>query len=596
MNPKQRAIKHFPFSGFALFAAGMNSLRKSSAFSGFSISRWMNCYVSAGFLFCFISLQSAAQQHGNRAGCFPTTWPVDMANNNRSNTVTDCGFPSPFDSSLIQYTSIQLPFPAFSYSRESDEVFVMGGCPLVLFNYGAAIETGQPSSPPVSYTSQFVPYIARITPSTLIADTLHLTGGAAAPYIGGAVMHANGYIYAMAAGRLFKIQASPFQVVSWSDLPTYGFSQLNLFNGISVSRSGRIVAKTYNQIAGRGFLFLVEEGSLAVVDQLDLALASPRLTLDIHANREYIYHLNTDYTFRVEIVNDSLRPDSTWIAAYDPYNTNSSDEPTSPVICGDQVFYTTNTLYSSNTPMKIFWQSKIQNYSSADTLHGSFLHSDTINPGWSFFHLSIDDTISNIIISNDQGRGRIAAGLLDTNNQYLLLWEKFITTSARPAIVADRRHVYVSDFVNGADHLVVLDLLTGQELARKSTLAVKPTIGTIIITPDDYVVYASNEYGNSLGWVNMFRVPQVINGVAFSGQANTDPVIYPNPGYDEINIRFSCHDYDYMLFDSLGGLVLHAEHVSGNQLLDLSNKQEGIYFMVFKYGDQSSTFKLSLFK
>ena len=62
------------------------------------------------------------------------------------------------------------------------------------------------------------------------------------------------------------------------------------------------------------------------------------------------------------------------------------------------------------------------------------------------------------------------------------LWQVELTHSAAPIIVSDREMVYINDFVDGRDHLVVLDLTTGEELRRVPTPATRATIGQIIVS------------------------------------------------------------------------------------------------------------------
>ena len=286
--------------------------------------------------------------------------------------------------------------------------------------------------------------------------------------------------------------------------------------------------------------------------------------------------MNQTETYRIEIRNDSLIPDNTWTAAYDPYNDNSTDEPTSPVIANGKVFYTTNTLYSATRAMKIFWQNKGLSFNSnVDTLGGFYLHSDTTISGWSFFHLSVDDTISGIIIGNDQGSGKICAGIIDSNNNYQVLWERNLKTSARPVIVADRNLVYVNDFVNGYDYLVVLDLLSGQEKGRIKTDATKPTIGTIIITPDDNIIYASNEYGSNNGFVNIFKQSQISTEI--NRVVDIEAKIFPNPVNENLSIICQESNFDINIFDQSGILVYQKTGVSNLKNIDLSALPAGLY-------------------
>ena len=78
---------------------------------------------------------------------------------------------------------------------------------------------------------------------------------------------------------------------------------------------------------------------------------------------------------------------------------------------------------------------------------------------------------------------------------------------ALATVVSDRQLVYATDFVDGSNHLVVLDLMTGDELLRVPTPATRATIGAILCTPDGEVYLASNEPGRSTGFLVRVYVP-----------------------------------------------------------------------------------------
>jgi len=63
------------------------------------------------------------------------------------------------------------------------------------------------------------------------------------------------------------------------------------------------------------------------------------------------------------------------------------------------------------------------------------------------------------------------------------LWERngIYKVSASPAIVPDRDLLYIDNYQNGTDSLVVLKLSTGEELATVPLAANLPTIGTIFL-------------------------------------------------------------------------------------------------------------------
>jgi hypothetical protein len=82
-----------------------------------------------------------------------------------------------------------------------------------------------------------------------------------------------------------------------------------------------------------------------------------------------------------------------------------------------------------------------------------------------------------------------------------------LNTSARPVIVSDREMVYANDFVDGLDHLVVLDLMTGMEILRVPTPATRATISTIIVSSENEVYFGSNEPGLPIGLFHRIYVP-----------------------------------------------------------------------------------------
>ena len=157
--------------------------------------------------------------------------------------------------------------------------------------------------------------------------------------------------------------------------------------------------------------------------------------------------------------------------------------------------------------MHIFWQEIDARYSlEAPPLTGPELFEDAKSGGWSFFHLSIDER-TGIILGNDQGNGLLTAVRVVGDNAIERLWQANITTSARPVIVSDREMVYATDFVDGRDHLVVLDLQTGEELLRIPTPATRATIATIVVSTANEVYYGSNEPGQASGLFHRIYVP-----------------------------------------------------------------------------------------
>lgn len=462
---------------------------------------------------------------GYRAGLYDTSWPADMANLNRSNATKDSGFPVGTTADDVEMDTIEMPFPSFSYCRNENEVYVLGGAPFLLGQFVDKID-GQNGSAPkidpaqISKKDAFEmlmggnkpePHLTKFNAATGEQKRVDLLKGSTVPYIGGALIHENGYVYVISQSYLYKIDGESMEVLDSTQLPLAPEpnAKMTIYNGIATSSTGELITKFWVLGAPASTFMLIDPDSLEVTFQLDYPGASPRLTVAKDKDgKEYLYHLNSRNTFRFLIGKGSLALDENWQARFDPYNTgkDENDEPTSPVIVGSRVFYTTNTDLTSPNPMKMFWQDIDQSYSIEDApLSGVYLFDQAEGPGWNFFHLSIDDA-SGIIIGTDQGNGLIAAVRVNEAGELERLWERKMKVSARPAIASDRGMVYATDYVDGHNDLVVLDLVTGKELIRKTTAATRATIGTIILTRNNEVYFGSNEPGKATGLFHRFYI------------------------------------------------------------------------------------------
>lgn len=424
--------------------------------------------------------------------------------------ITEGGLPSGFDENNLTIESIQMPFPTLVFAIDEDEVYVIGGQPLGLDLYVNTILTGNPGQPDPNYISQFTPYVTRVNPTTLDTISATLSGGSGLPYLGGLAKHPNGYLYAVAQARIFKINPDDMSIVQSVDMPLPDAQ--TIYNGVNISSNGRLITKsTALSSFEQGQIFMLDENTLETISELEIQAGSPRLTFDCDTDgNEYIYHLNQDFTFRMIIKDDNIIIDETWQAAYDPYGDGFKTEPTSPRIFGNKVVYTTNTTFSSTRAMKLFFQDTDRTYSlENDTLDGFFMFSDTNTAGWDFNGLSVSSS-TGIFIGLDQANGRIAAYSIDDNDQLQYLWEREYGISGRPFIAENTGMVYINDFnpEEGSDYLVVLDLFSGTELGRINTPGTTPSIASAAIGKNNDFYYCSNELGESLGFFHRVSLDQ----------------------------------------------------------------------------------------
>lgn len=446
------------------------------------------------------------EQPGYRAPLYPSAWPADMANLNRSNCVVDAGLPVGTKSADVRVDTVEMPFPVFSYTRNLDEVFVLGGLPKVLDEYVSRID-GLPAS-----RTPAEPHLTKYNPKTGETTRLGLDRGKGFPYIGGALIHRNGYVYVVSQAYLYKVNPDTMTIAAGRDLPLAPFpgSLVTIYNGLSASGSGELLTKYFSGLTGVSRFLLIDPNTLEIEASVDYPGASPRLTVDESADgKEYLYHLNRYETFRFSIGQGSLTLDEDWISRYDPYGAGKKKnaEPTSPVVVDGRVYYTTNTKTDATGPMRIFWQDRDAPYSvEGPPLSGEELIPGSDVPGWSFFHLAIDED-SGIIVAVDQGSKALVAVRCLEDGSVSYLWKKAYAVSARPVIVSDRRQVYATDYRDGHNYLVMVDLITGEELLRVATPASRATVSTIVVSAADEVYFGSNEPGRPTGLFHRFFVP-----------------------------------------------------------------------------------------
>lgn len=456
---------------------------------------------------CAFLPSARAGQPGYRASLYDTAWPADMANLNRTNAVINAGLPRGFSCQDVRVDTVPMPFPVFSYTRKLDEVFVLGGLPRILQDYVSRID-GHPAG-----STGRKPHITKYSPRTGKTTQLLLDRGKGFAYIGGALVHANGYVYVVSQAYIYKIDPETMTIVAGRDLPRAPFPGrlTSIYNGLSASKSGNLLTKFFAGIGSASRFFMIDKDTLEIVSSIDYPGASPRLTVGLlPTGEEVLYHLNRSSTFRFKIGNNRLALDKRWISRFDPYRTgrDKNDEPTSPVLVGGRVYYTTNTKFNAANPMRIFWQKAEAAYTRSDPpIAGLELIPGSGKPGWSFFHLAIDESTGTIIAA-DQGAKAIVAVRINQAGSLDYLWRKAMAVSARPAIVSDRGYVYATDYVEGRNNLVVLDLSTGAEVCRVPTPATRATVSTIIASEANEVYFGSNEPGRKTGLFHRFYIPR----------------------------------------------------------------------------------------
>ncbi len=102
-----------------------------------------------------------------RAGYYDTVWPSEHADLWRTHVAFGAGLPRAFDPEQLAVSTANLDLPVWGYTRDSREVFVIGGSPVSLGLFTALMLDQNPPLPDLQDTGH-VPYVAKIDPLMLL--------------------------------------------------------------------------------------------------------------------------------------------------------------------------------------------------------------------------------------------------------------------------------------------------------------------------------------------------------------------------------------------------------------------------------------------
>ncbi len=406
--------------------------------------------------------------------------------------------------------------PVWGYVGTGDKLYVIGGSPYLL-NMFTELMLGASTDRIPTLTARTIlasrrvtPYVAEIDADTMKVDVMPLTGGTAVNYTGGLLVHSNGYLYAVVRGVLHKIDRRTFTEVSSAELPLApkesGEPEMTTYNGIAATLDGDLILKGWASSGGGadapGTLLRVDPDDLAIKVNIEsTAIASARMAIVADAGKEYIYFPGKTESVRFLITPTSFELDDAWTATY--LEPSSGDTmASSDVYVGDGVVFASNTSPQATTPMKVFSQGDSAGapLASVDAFSGD-------QTGWNFFMMAGDPYESGVVAVQDQATGRVAGYMVcDGGTSVERVWENDdITSSAGMAVNYRAGHLYTDDRTCSSNHtcrlyLVVLDLRTGDELARVRVRGSRPSMGQIFIGRDA-VYYVAPETGERHGYV-----------------------------------------------------------------------------------------------
>jgi len=442
-----------------------------------------------------------------KEGYCDTAWPSEHADLWRSHAALGVGFPAGFDKASLTATKASLDLPVWGYTRAKDEVFVIGGSPFTLSTFTQSIVTGKPVSGAAAFfamagdlLSGSKPYVAKIRTSDMSKQLLPLPLGTTVNYTGGLLMHKNGFVYAVARSVLYKIDAETMAIVKSTALPLLdedGF--WTTYNGLQVLPTGELVLKGFHlrdSAKFAGWLLLVDADSLDFKVKQSAWVSSARLMLGPREDTAmWLYHVNALESLRYVVDGNGFRLDEGWTRAYRATGEGST-QASSPLLFGalGQVAFADNTAPGATTPIRLYVQ-PVGESEQTGRLAGQSAFSKSL-PGYNFFMIAGDPYSTQLLVYYDPVNALVSAHRVGPDGSLEAVWERSgYRASASPALVPDRDLLYIDDWKEGRDSLVVLRLSTGEELARVALEARLPTIGTIFPGTDDDVFLISSEAG-----------------------------------------------------------------------------------------------------
>lgn len=267
-----------------------------------------------------------------------TPWPSEHADAWRTHAAAT-GLPENLDQIELATDTVEMPLePVWGYVGRRGKIYIVGGSPYLL-NMFTEQMLGAPKRkvPTLAKRSQkastkTTPYVALVDSRTMkLEKVLELEKGKGSfiNYTGGLLVHSNGFIYAVAQGYLYKIDANSFDVVAFTGLPAApaadgGPNEMTTYNGIAATSNGDLLLKGWASSGGEG-----EEppGMLVRVDPDDLeispdppvpvgGISSARMAVVDHEGTEYLYLPGPTKSVRFKVSGASFDLDETWTSTY----------------------------------------------------------------------------------------------------------------------------------------------------------------------------------------------------------------------------------------------------------------------------------------
>jgi hypothetical protein len=334
-------------------------------------------------------------------------------------------------------------------------------------------------------------------------------------YIGGVVAHENGHLYVVATATLHEVDPTDLTITRSLELPLFASEPVfSVYNGLLVSpMNGDIILKLSNfkdSTAG-GTLISVDPEEMVIRTMNELDVGTARMAIAFDGATEYIYLPGATLTNRFEVTSDGFVTDEAWAKTYRS-DGDGTTQAVATLYAGpaDTAVFTDNNtvIYGVTAPLSIYTQSTTDVTAPATKQQAM----STSQPGGDWFMVVGDPYVSGIIVSQDVINGLTSGWQLGSGGTLTKVWESDrYRSSSGGAIAIDQGHLYVDDRQCPEDdsdctlYLVVVDLQTGEELARTVVAGTVPSMAHIFIG-SDAVYHISSEEGKDHGFLTWVGV------------------------------------------------------------------------------------------
>lgn len=311
-------------------------------------------------------------------------------------------------------------------------------------------------------------WVERIDPESLatIARSPDLPAGPFWP--GGILAHENGYLY-VTYGRYCHKLDPDCAVVASRELP-----RERPYNSLFALSDGNLVMKDFvRDGSSRSYFSVLEPGRLEPISgEIPIPEGSiARISRDTSKAGEFVYVIGDHTAYRYRYASGELARDETWSYTYRTRPDGVQSYGWDPVIAGGRAWFLDNgdNQYQRSLAGTGVATGALQLHSvSLDDSSDAVAFEPFGLPRGTIVNPPLIDASRRIVVAYDSGNDRIAA-FRYAGRGFEHLWEHDFGASCHFLLFPDTGEIVVNDYRDEQEHVVVLDIESGDEKGRAAT-------------------------------------------------------------------------------------------------------------------------------